>query len=147
MRHHHFIANARREPDAGTYLPVIDPATGEMEFTNAGHNPPVIARRSGQVELLNAGGPVLGILPNINYSGGRTRLEPGDLLVMYSDGVSEAPNVRDEEFGEEAVAQIAAACIDRTAGDTLFEIARQLKVFLGECSPTDDVTMVVARKL
>jgi serine phosphatase RsbU (regulator of sigma subunit) len=129
------------------FFAAIDPATGEMEFTNAGHNPPVIARRSGQVELLNAGGPVLGILPSINYSGGRTRLEPGDLLVMYSDGVSEAPNIRGEEFGEEAVAQIAAACVDRTAGDTLFEIARQLKVFLGECSPTDDVTMVVARKL
>ena len=129
------------------FFAAIDPNTGEMEFTNAGHNAPVIARRSGKVELLEAGGPVLGILPNINYSGGRTRLAPGDLLVMYSDGVSEAPNARGEEFGEEAVSQIAAACIDRTAGDTLLEIARQLKVFLGECSPTDDVTMVVARKL
>lgn len=129
------------------FFAAIDPQTGEMEFTNAGHNPPVVARHSGQVELLTSGGPVLGILPNITYQGGRTRLERGDLLVMYSDGVSEAPNAAGEEFSEEAVAQIAAACLDRSADEVLMEIARQLRAFLGECSPTDDVTMVVARKL
>lgn len=129
------------------FFAAIDPVTGEMEYANAGHNPPVIARQSGKVELLTAGGPVLGILPNINYVGGRTKLETGDLLVMYSDGVSEAPNAKDEEFSEEAVAQIAASCLDRSADEVLMEIARQLRAFLGECSPTDDVTMVVARKL
>ena len=129
------------------FFAAIDPVTGEMEYANAGHNPPVIARQNGKVELLTAGGPVLGILPNINYVGGRTKLETGDLLVMYSDGVSEAPNAKDEEFSEEAVAQIAASCLDRSADEVLMEIARQLRAFLGECSPTDDVTMVVARKL
>jgi len=128
------------------FFAAIDPQTGEMEYSNAGHNAPVVARQSGRVELLTAGGPVLGILPNISYSGGRTRLEPGDLLVMYSDGVSEAPNIKGDEFGEEAVGQIAAACLDRSADEVLMEIARQLRAFLGECSPTDDVTMVVARK-
>ena len=128
------------------FFAAIDPNTGEMEYSNAGHNPPVIARQNGRVELLTTGGPVLGILPAITYSGGQTRLDPGDLLVMYSDGVSEAPNSKDEEFGEEAVAQIAAACLDRSADEVLMEIARQLRAFLGECSPTDDVTMVVARK-
>jgi len=130
------------------FFAAIDHTTGEMEYSNAGHNAPVVVRHAtGQVELLTAGGPVLGILPNITYAGGRTRLEPGDLLVMYSDGVSEAPNIKDEEFGEEAVGQIAAACLGRTADEVLMEIARQLRAFLGECSPTDDVTMVVARKL
>jgi len=129
------------------FFATIHPETGEMDYCNAGHNAPVLVRSSGRVELLTSGGPVLGILPNISYAGGATRLEPGDLLVMYSDGVSEAPNARDEEFGEEAVAQIAAACLGRTADDVLMEIARQLRTFLGECSPTDDVTMVVARKL
>lgn len=129
------------------FFAAIDPVTGEMEYSNAGHNPPVIARESGSVELLTAGGPVLGILPKITFSSGRTKLNKGDLLVMYSDGVSEAPNAKDEEFGEEAVAQIAASCLGRSADQVLMEIARQLRVFLGECSPTDDVTMVVARKL
>ena len=129
------------------FFAAIDPNTGEMEYSNAGHNAPVVVRQSGHIELLTAGGPVLGILPNITYAGGRTRLETGDLLVMYSDGVSEAPNGKDEEFGEEAVGQIAAACLGRTADEVLMEIARQLRAFLGVCSPTDDVTLVVARKL
>ena len=129
------------------FFAAIDPSTGEMEYSNAGHNAPVVVRQSGHIELLTAGGPVLGILPNITYAGGRTRLETGDLLVMYSDGVSEAPNGKDEEFGEEAVGQIAAACLGRTADEVLMEIARQLRAFLGVCSPTDDVTLVVARKL
>ena len=129
------------------FFAAIDHVTGEMEYANAGHNAPVIVRQSGQIELLTAGGPVLGILPNITYAGGRTRMEPGDLLVMYSDGVSEAPNSKDEEFGEEAVGEIAAACLGRSAREVMMEIARRLSEFLGECSPTDDVTMVVARKL
>lgn len=129
------------------FFAVIDSRTGEMEYSNAGHNAPVIARQSGRIELLTAGGPVLGILPNITYSGGKTRLEPGDLLVMYSDGVSEAANSKGEEFGEDAVGEIAAACLGRSADQVLMEIARQLRAFLGECAPTDDVTMVVARKV
>jgi phosphoserine phosphatase RsbU/P len=128
------------------FFAAINADSGEMEYSNAGHNAPVLVRHSGRIELLTAGGPVLGILPNISYAGGATRLERGDLLVMYSDGVSEAPNIKDEEFGEEAVSQIAAACLGRTADEVLMEIARQLRAFLGECSPTDDVTMVVARK-
>lgn len=129
------------------FFAAVNPDTGEMDYSNAGHNAPVLVRQTGRIELLTAGGPVLGILPNITYAGGTTRLEKGDLLVMYSDGVSEAPNSKDEEFGEEAVGQIAAACLGRTADEVLMEIARQLRAFLGECSPTDDVTMVVARKL
>ncbi len=129
------------------FFAAIDHTTGEMEYSNAGHNAPVIVRRSGSIELLTAGGPVLGILPNITYAGGRTRMEAGDLLVMYSDGVSEAPNSQDEEFGEDAVGRIAAACRGRSADEVLMEIDRQLRAFLGECLPTDDVTMLVARKL
>jgi phosphoserine phosphatase RsbU/P len=129
------------------FFAAVQPETGEMEYCNAGHNAPVLARAGGRVELLTAGGPVLGILPRITYSGGRAKLERGDLLVMYSDGVSEAANARGEEFTEEAVAQIAAACVDRNAGEVLMEIARQLRAFLGETPPNDDVTMMVARKV
>lgn len=129
------------------FFAALDPATGAIEYSNAGHNPPVLARRGGGVEQLTAGGPVLGILPDIPYEKGKAKLEPGDCLVMFSDGVSEAPNVRDEEFGEEAVAQIATACIGRSADEVLMEIARQLSVFLGECSPVDDVTLMVARRV
>jgi sigma-B regulation protein RsbU (phosphoserine phosphatase) len=118
-----------------------------MTYTNAGHNPPVLVRRNGKAELLTAGGPVLGILPNIPYLGGQTILAPGESLVLYSDGVSEAPNAAGEEFGEEAIAQIAVACHDRPAQETMLEIGRQLRAFLGDRQPVDDVTLLVVRRL
>ena len=129
------------------FFAILDPRTGAMTYTNAGHNPPVLVRRNGKAELLTAGGPVLGILPNIPYLGGQTILAPGESLVLYSDGVSEAPNAAGEEFGEEAIAQIAVACHDRSAQETMLEIGRQLRVFLGDRQPVDDVTLLVVRRL
>ncbi len=129
------------------FFAILDPRTGSMTFTNAGHNPPALVRNSGKVELLTTGGPVLGILPNIPYLGGHTVLAPGESLVMYSDGVSEAPNAAGEEFGEDAVAQIAVACKDRSANETMLEIGRQLRCFLGDLQPVDDVTLLVVRRL
>ncbi len=129
------------------FFAILDPISGSMTFTNAGHNPPALVRNSGKVELLTTGGPVLGILPNIPYMGGHTVLEPGESLVMYSDGVSEAPNAAGEEFGEDAVAQIAVACKDRTANETMLEIGRQLRCFLGDLQPVDDVTLLVVRRV
>ena len=129
------------------FFAILDPRTGAMTYTNAGHNPPVLVRRNGKAELLTAGGPVLGILPNIPYLGGQTILAPGESLVLYSDGVSEAPNAAGEEFGEEAIAQIAVACHDRSAQETMLEIGRQLRAFLGDRQPIDDVTLLVVRRL
>ena len=128
------------------FFAMLDPKSGSMTFTNAGHNPPALIRNSGKIELLTTGGPVLGILPNIPYMGGHTVLEPGESLVMYSDGVSEAPNAADEEFSEEAVGQIALACKDRSANETMLEIGRQLRCFLGDLQPVDDVTLLVVRR-
>ena len=129
------------------FFAILDPRTGSMTYTNAGHNPPVLVRRNGKAELLTAGGPVLGILPNIPYLGGQTILAPGESLVLYSDGVSEAPNSAGEEFGEDAIAQIALACHDRSAQETMLEIGRQLRAFLGDRQPVDDVTLLIVRRL
>ncbi|MBZ2179297.1 MAG: SpoIIE family protein phosphatase [Acidobacteriota bacterium] len=129
------------------FFAILDPRTGSMTYTNAGHNPPILVRRNGKAELLTAGGPVLGILPNIPYLGGQTILAPGESLVLYSDGVSEAPNAAGEEFGEDAIAQIAVACHDRPAQETMLEIGRQLRAFLGDRQPIDDVTLLVVRRL
>jgi len=129
------------------FFAILDPRSGVMTYTNAGHNPPVLVRRGAKVELLTAGGPVLGILPNIPYLGGQTLLAPGESLVLYSDGVSEAPNAAGEEFGEDAIAQIALACHDRSAQETMLEIGRQLRAFLGDRQPVDDVTLLIVRRL
>ena len=75
---------------------VLDPATGELAYSNAGHNPPVIVRANGTVEYLDGGGCPLGILSMANYSEYRAKLAPGDALAIYSDGVTEANNAKEE---------------------------------------------------
>lgn len=128
------------------FFAMLDPKTGRIDYSNAGHNPPILVRASGSTELLSVGGPVLGILQNIPYVHGTAYLEPGDRLVLYTDGVSEANNPSDEEFGEETIRQIAAGCADRSATETLLEIGRQLRLFLNGRALGDDMTlMVVAR--
>ena len=77
-----------------------DPAIRRLDFVNAGHNAPVILRGQ-EVLLLEAGGPVVGLLPRTVYQQMSIQLEPGDLFLGYTDGISEAMNKADEEWGED----------------------------------------------
>ncbi|MBN1824801.1 MAG: SpoIIE family protein phosphatase [Candidatus Eisenbacteria bacterium] len=79
----------------------LDPETHEIRYVNAGHNPPVLLRASGEHELLEAGGVFLGAFPDLSFETGEARLEPGDALFLYSDGVTEAWGENEEEFGED----------------------------------------------
>ena len=82
------------------FYAVIDTARMTLEYCNAGHNPPILRRRDGTLERLGEGGPVLGVLPGATYAAGTAELRSGDCLVLYTDGISEAFNAADEEFGE-----------------------------------------------
>src|SRR5437870_13533674 len=77
----------------------LDPKKGSLAFLNAGHNPPLIVHAGGTMEQLAAGGLPLGIMSDAEFREGRTQLRAGDVLVVYSDGVSEAVNPNVEEFG------------------------------------------------
>jgi len=126
---------------------VLDPATGDLAYCNAGHNPPVLVRTSGAVEYLDGGGPVLGILPIANYSEYRGKLEPGDLLAIYSDGVTEATNGKEEEFGDERFAELLKAKRSASAADVVKAVNQALTDFAAGSPPADDITLVVARRL
>jgi serine phosphatase RsbU (regulator of sigma subunit) len=129
------------------FLLLVDPATGEVEFANAGHNPPLLRRASGEVEFIKDGGPVLGILKTISYRAGRIQMQPGDAIVLFSDGITEAPNLRDEEFGED---RLELACA-RLAGLTATEFIRELRAKVWEhtagAPQADDVTAMVVRRI
>ena len=89
-----------------------DPATRCLSYVNAGHNPPVVLRNRGgacQVLRLETGGPVIGLLPH-GYQRGVFSLKPGDLVVLFTDGVSESMNARYEEWGEERLIELAKTC-------------------------------------
>jgi phosphoserine phosphatase RsbU/P len=126
---------------------VADPASGELAFANAGHNPPFVVRASGEVESLNGGGPVLGIVPFAPYKQERMRLDPGDVLVIYSDGVTEANNVSEEEFGEERLVEVLRRNRGKPAGVIVNAIMEALGKFTMGAPQGDDITLVVARRV
>jgi serine phosphatase RsbU (regulator of sigma subunit)/pSer/pThr/pTyr-binding forkhead associated (FHA) protein len=130
------------------FICVLDPASGEVKYCNAGHNPPVLVRAAGgNVETLAGGGVILGILPKAQYSECTTHMEPGDVLILFSDGVTEAMKAgEDEEFGEERLAEVAVKNPNLNPAQLIVEINRAVSVWSAGASPADDVTLVVARR-
>ncbi|MGA3040563.1 MAG: SpoIIE family protein phosphatase [Bryobacteraceae bacterium] len=126
---------------------VLDPSTGELAYCNAGHNPPVIVRANGAVEYLDGGGPVLGILSIANYSEYRAKLERGDALAIYSDGVTEANNAKEEEFGDERFAEVLTANRQKSAAEIVAAVNQALTEFAAGSPPADDITLIVARRV
>lgn len=129
------------------FFGVYDPTTGEIVYTSAGHNPPVLVRATGGYELLTGGSVMLGILAMAKYEEQRAKLEPGDVLVMFSDGVTEAPNPNDEEYGEDRLANLVAELSSRPAPEIVDAIHRSVAEFTEGAPPADDITVVVTRRL
>jgi len=129
------------------FMTVADPATGELVFTNAGHNPPLLVRAKGGFELLAGGGMILGILPMAQYEEFRINMERGDTLVLFSDGVTEAVNPSDEDFGEQRLADLVASMKGRSALEIMEAVHTEVARFTQGAPPADDITVVVARRL
>ena len=126
---------------------VLDPSTGDLSYCNAGHNPPVIVRKNGSVEYLDGGGPVLGIVPIANYAEYKVKLECGDVLAIYSDGVTEATNAKNDEFGDERFAEVLKATRQKSAAEIVGAVNQALTDFAAGSPAADDITLVVARRL
>jgi sigma-B regulation protein RsbU (phosphoserine phosphatase) len=126
---------------------VLDVESGELRFANAGHNPPIIVRANGAAEMLEGGGPVLGILSIAPYSQGAARLEHGDMLVLYSDGVTEATNIDYEEFGEERFTEVLQQNRNLSAVEIVQAVTKALEAFAASAPQADDITLVVAKRV
>ena len=124
---------------------ILDGETGEVSYCNAGHNPPVIVRADGRGEQLKGGGPVLGILPTIDYVEYRAKLEPGDTLTIYSDGVTEAMNPAGDEFEIEGLARVMTEHRQAAADDVIAAINRAVVEYTAGAPQADDITLIVAR--
>ena len=120
----------------------IDTATGRLRYLNAGHNPPFVLRASA-IETLEASAIPLGMMAGTIYKEGDLLLQPGDALVVYSDGLTEARNAADEEFGAERL----RALLPRLRGLAAEQAARllidEVTAFLGGERPHDDLSLVV----
>jgi len=138
-----------RERFATLFLAVHDPQAGKLRYVNAGHLPPFLLRgtSSGElaVERLDIGGPVLGLLQNAPYQEGETALNEGDLLVLYSDGLVEATNKREEEFGDERLLKVISANRWSPPSEIHSEVIRDVLGFVGSKPFADDLTLLIAR--
>lgn len=97
------------------FYAIVEVASRRLRYTNAGHNPPVLVRGDGAVVRLDVGGPLLGIFPDWVYEEHTLAFEPGDRLVLFTDGVTEVRNAEGEEFGDERVIAVARAALDAPA--------------------------------
>ncbi len=129
------------------FICLLDPATGELTYSNAGHSPPLLIREGGAVEMLEGNGPPLAILGSFEYEQRTIQMNIGDVLVLFSDGVTEAANADDEELGED---RLGAILQDHYA-DGAKEMANHVTTALAEWTSNapfaDDLTLVIARRV
>ncbi len=124
----------------------LDAASGTLTYVNAGHNPGLLVRAGGQVEELGAGGPPIGLLPGATFQLERRQLAPGDLLGLYSDGITEAENGTDEEYGLERLGALLAAERRSPLSGIVRAIDRAVVDFAEDRPQGDDQTVVLLRR-
>jgi sigma-B regulation protein RsbU (phosphoserine phosphatase) len=160
--------NARREPDVAEAMRgvnrflaesadmpsfvtavygVLDVVSGRFVYSNCGHNPPLLFRESGREEELTAGGPFLGVFDSSSYDAGDVDLEPGDVLVLYTDGVIETGPGRDNEFGVARLASVVRETRAMTSARIIEEAIQETRRFSGRTSYTDDFTIMVVKRI
>ncbi|HEY0142726.1 MAG TPA: SpoIIE family protein phosphatase [Thermoanaerobaculia bacterium] len=125
---------------------VLDPTTGIVEFTNAGHVPPLIVGAGG-VQMLSSTDMVVGLFTTARYRTQRIQLEPGDSLVLFTDGVTEAENAAEEQLGIEPVVELARTLHGTAAPRILESIDECVQKFAGDAAAADDVTMLAISRL
>lgn len=125
---------------------VLNTATGEVRYANAGHNPPYVLRNGGRVEALRgAGAMALGIVEDLRYPTQQTRLAPGETLVCFSDGVTEAINPQGALFGEARLEGFLAAQTKNHPTELLGAVIAEVDAYMALAPMADDVTLLVLR--
>jgi serine phosphatase RsbU (regulator of sigma subunit) len=124
---------------------VLDPASDALAYCNAGHNPPYLLRAAdgGAVEKLGNTGLALGILDGDLWEEATIQVAPGDLLVLYSDGIPEAQNAAEAFFGEERLLRVLRHSRDRPAGEVQAAVLAEVRAFVGNAPQFDDLTLMI----
>jgi sigma-B regulation protein RsbU (phosphoserine phosphatase) len=132
-------------PLTALFMARIDSRTNGLVYCNAGLPAPLLLRDNKTLERLEKGGPMLGALQDAAFQTGSFTLDPGDMLVAYSDGVTECRNTQDDEFGMERLTAAARAVSGVSASKALFSLLGTVLDFADSCSPDDDLTLLVVR--
>jgi sigma-B regulation protein RsbU (phosphoserine phosphatase) len=128
------------------FLAELDPGTGALAYLNAGHNPGLVLHQSGEVEELGSGGLPIGILPGSRYQLKSVTLSPGDLVCLYSDGITECAAPSDEEFGTARLVVLLRELRDRPLQEIVDALDRATTAFAAGQPQLDDQTVVLLRR-
>ena len=139
--------STERDRFVTTFYGLLDWRNGVLTFANAGHNPPLLVRADGTTEQLIEGGVALGVLEDARYEERPLAIGHGDILVLYTDGVSEAEDERGEQFGPERIEQVVRAHTGHGARELTQDIVAAVLDWAGERGPGDDLTLLVVKKL
>ncbi len=127
---------------------VLDPNKKTLTYVNAGHNPPlVLGRGSGDIKMLEAKGIALGVMPDIELEEKEISLRKGDIVVLYTDGVTEAINNKEEQFGQDRLIEVIAQSTNLSAQDLIDRIEEEVTVFAQGQPQFDDFTLVVLKAI
>jgi len=124
------------------FFGILDPE-GNCSYVNAGHDPPILMHLDGSMKELTEGGMVLGLFPEARYESHTVRLQPGDHLILFTDGVLEARNVAGEEFGRERLGALLHAKAHATAPELLSCLRNAVVSFASNTPQYDDITMMI----
>ena len=116
---------------------------GRLTYCNAGHNPPMLATQRDGIQRLETGGMVLGLFDEVEFERGSASLGPGDFLLVFSDGVSEAMNPNDEEFGDDRLLATFAGMRDEAVEPRLQHVFKSVSDFTAGAAQHDDVTAMI----
>ena len=125
---------------------VYEPSTGRLTYVNAGQNPPLIRRRNGRFERLAGTGIALGLFEQSEYGAVETSLDPGDLLVFYSDGITEAEDPEGRPFEESGLESVIERCADRPASEIGTEVLGAVQAHARRARFADDLTILVLKR-
>jgi len=118
---------------------------GRLTYCNGGHNPPIVASRAGRIRRLETGGPIVGLFEFATYDEETVTLEPGDCVITFTDGVSEALNAEEEEFGDARILECLRGHADCTPHDLLQRLFGRVREFTAGAPQSDDVTALVVQ--
>jgi len=127
------------------FLAEYDASRQTFYYINAGHNNPILRRANGSIERLDVGGLPLGILPDAKYEAASVTLAPGDWLIIFTDGLVEAENARQEEYGETQLLSVINSAAASTPAEMLNRLMAEVDLFVGQTPQHDDVTCLLVK--
>lgn len=131
---------------ATLFYGMLDTAEHRLCYCNAGHNWPFLLKANGETLRLDVGGPVLGIIEEFDYGGDSVQLDPGDLLVIFSDGITEAIDEKEAMFDEKNLEEVIRRNIAKSSVEIIDDIIKSVEEHAGSTAQTDDMTIVVLKR-